>query len=74
MISDENTDSLVCLLKVSYQNKILISVELLYYLTENQKRGKRSERHIDDKDPAKTAVSKAREALACVRSRMNEVS
>ena len=37
MISDEITDSLVSVLKVSYKNKIFISVESLYYFKENQK-------------------------------------
>ena len=78
MISDEITDSLVSLLIVSYKNKIFISVELLYYFKENQKGRKRSDRHIHYKIPTKTfegvQFAKARETLACVRSRMNEVS
>ena len=77
MISDEITDSLVSLLKVSYKNKISISVESLYYFKENQKGRKRSERRIRYKFLPKllrSAVSKARGTLACVRSRMNEVS
>ena len=66
MISDEITDSLVSLLKVSYKNKISISVESLYYFKENQKwrKPKRT-----DKIPAKTLQSAG--TLACVRSRMN---
>ena len=35
MISDEITDSLVSLLKVSYKNITFISVESLYYFKEN---------------------------------------
>ena len=38
MISVEITDCLVSVLKVSYKNKISMSVESLYYFTENQKR------------------------------------
>ena len=54
VISDEITDSLVSLLKVSYKNKISISMESLYYFKENQKGRKRSERRIRYKIPAKT--------------------
>ena len=76
MISDEITDSLVFLLKVSSKNKIFISVESLYYFKENQKGRKRSDRRIHYKISAETfeGVSKARETLACVLSRMHEVS
>ena len=76
MISDEITDSLVFLLKVSSKNKISVSVESLYYFKENQKGGKRSDRRIHYKISAETSegVSKARETLACVLLRMNEFS
>ena len=76
MISDEITDNLVFLLKVSSKNKISISVESLYYFKENQKGKKRSDRRIRYKISAGTfeGVSKARETLACVLSRMHEVS
>ena len=72
MISDDITDSLASLLKVSYQNKIFISVESLHYFKENQKGRKRSDRHIITKFLPKRF--KARKALACVRSCLNEVS
>ena len=54
MISDKITDSLVSLLKVSYKNKISVSVESLYYCKENQKGRKRSERRTRYRIPAKT--------------------
>ena len=76
MISDEITDSLVFLLKVSSKNKISISVESLCYFKENQKGRKRSGGRIHYKISAEIfeEVSKARETLACVLSCMNEVS
>ena len=54
MISDEITDSLVSLLKVSLKNKISVSVKSLYYCKENQKGKKRNERRIRYRIPAKT--------------------
>ena len=45
-ISDEITDNLVSLLKVSYIIIISISVEPLCSFKENQKGRKRSDRHI----------------------------
>ena len=76
MISDEITDSLVFLLKVSSKTKISISVKSLYYFKKNQKWRKRSDRRIHYKISAEffEGVSKARETLACVLSRMHEVS
>ena len=76
MISDEITDSLVFLLKVSSKNKISISVESLYYFKENQKGRKRSDICIHYKISAETSegVSKAQETLACMLSCMNKVS
>ena len=73
MISDEITDSLVFLLKVSSKNKISISMESLYYFKENQKGRKRNDRRIHYKISAETfeGVPKARETLASVLSRMN---
>ena len=53
-ISDEITDSLVSLLKISNKNKIFNTVESLYYLKENQKGRKRSDTRIHYKLPTKT--------------------
>ena len=51
-------------------------MESVYYFKENQMGRKRSDRCIHYKISAETSegVSKGRETLACVLSRMNEVS
>ena len=72
MIPDKITDNLVSLLKVSYKNKISISVESLYRFKENQKGRKRSNTRIHYKIPTKTFEGVRVQSAGNLR--MNEVS